>query len=146
MSIVEKAISKWGKKQPDVFINKRLVINEIGIIKKIKRAQAYRLYNKEKHLVEEKKEGITTFVRLKPSNLQKSDEPNLQNQTNSNKILLEENAERLRAVVLELFRLYPEEFIVVCKSAKRRYVKLSLEKQIAQHEVEIEKLKRKLKE
>lgn len=146
MSIVEKAFSKWGKTQPDVFINKGLVINEIRMMRKIKKAQAYRLYNKEKHLFEEKKDGRTTLIRLKSSNFQKSDEPNLQVQINRNKILLEENVERLRAVVLELFRLYPEEFIVVYKGAKKRYAKLSLERQIAQHEAEIEELKRKLKE
>jgi hypothetical protein len=126
----------------DSALQKSRMIEYYATQNNISRAQSYRHYDKEKYLFNEEREGRIVYLSLK-QNAESLHTDDIA--VTREAILMEQDAEKLRAFVLEALMNHEDEYMVILKGAEKRVKKLHIEKKITLHERAIKELQKELK-
>ena len=120
------------------------------------RAMVYRHFKKAQTVFKQRKVGTTAMVSLKDKKATKEVRKEEKKETlpptnpivdipkTRQAILMEQDSEKLRAFVLEVLMNHINIFPTVMQGAKKRAEKLHIERKIAQHAREIERLQKEL--
>lgn len=164
MSIFNENAHIAGEAPKAFEMNKANLIKQYCDVNGFSKAMVYRHYKKVQDEFLERKVERTTMIAKKPvrtqTKAQKREEKRLKKAAEKAKkeaekpvvnipktrqaILMEKDAEKMRAFVLEVLMNHADIFPTVMQGAKKRAEKLHIEKMIAHHAREIERLQKEL--